>query len=141
MRSWSFGSPCARALIRDHGSPQRPWFAPPSRRTSPIRPPPGSLSFQVGPCQDSSARASPRPVNINQLPEPTHLPLPHPGGHEEVLADLLAVERQGADGVGDQLDTLALEWVSRGAPAEHDWREEQADLVDLRRIEEGAGEV
>ena len=44
-------------------------------------------------------------------------------------------------GVGDRLGALALERVARGAAAEHDRREEQADLVDLAGVEERAGQV
>ena len=41
-------------------------------------------------------------------------PLLHPGRDQQVLADALALERQRPDGVGDQLDALALERVAGG---------------------------
>ena len=53
----------------------------------------------------------------------------------------LALQREGAHGLGDLLDALALERVARGAPAEQQRREEEADLVDLAGVEERAGEV
>src|SRR5207253_2196938 len=60
---------------------------------------------------------------------------------EQVALDLLAVEGQGPQRVGDVLDALALQRVARLTAAEHQRREEQADLVDLAGVEEGAGQV
>jgi len=60
---------------------------------------------------------------------------------EQVLVDALAVECQGAYGVGDLLHALALQGIAGGATAEDQRGEEQADLVDLAGIEEGARQV
>src|SRR5580704_3739102 len=68
-------------------------------------------------------------------------PLAQTRRYEQVLADALAVERERADGVGDALDAFALQGIACGAPAEQQRREEQADLVDLAGVEEGAREV
>ena len=60
---------------------------------------------------------------------------------EHVVGDPLAVERERARRLGDALDALALERVAGVRAAEHDGREEQADLVDLAGVEERAGQV
>ncbi len=60
---------------------------------------------------------------------------------QHVVGDPLDVERQRARRLGDPLDALALERVARVGAADHDRREEQADLVDLARVEERAREL
>src|SRR5919197_829664 len=79
-------------------------------------------------------RSATRPVN-------TALPLPQPGRDQHVAGDLVAVERQCAQRIGDRVDALALERVACAAAAEQQRREEQAYLVDLAAVEECAGEV
>ena len=49
--------------------------------------------------------------------------------------------RQRAHGRGDALGALALERVAGARAAEHDRRDEQADLVHLARVQERAREV
>ena len=56
-------------------------------------------------------------------------------------ADARALQRERAHGGGDALGALALERVARARSAEHDRRDEQADLVDLARVQERAREV
>src|SRR5205085_4864773 len=78
-------------------------------------------------------RSSTRPVNTS--------PLPDARADQEVVGDLLAVERQRPQRLGDLLDALALERVARLTAADQQRREEQADLVDLACVEERAGQV
>src|SRR5215210_3412230 len=76
------------------------------------------------------------PVNIRRLS-----PLAHPGADQHVVGDPAALERERAGGLGDALDALALERVARRGAADHDRRDEQADLVDLAGVQEGARQV
>src|SRR4051794_2511870 len=78
-------------------------------------------------------RSSTSPVNTS--------PLPQAGTDQQVVGDLLAIERERAQRVGDPLDTLAFERVARLAATDHQRREEEPDLVDLARVEEGAREM
>src|SRR5215218_3600060 len=75
------------------------------------------------------------PVNIRRSP------LAHPGGDQHVVGDPAALERECPGGLGDALDALALERVARGGAADHDRRDEQADLVHLAGVQEGARQV
>src|SRR3954463_10040764 len=68
-------------------------------------------------------------------------PLLQPRGDQQVLGHALALERLGAQRIGDVLDALALQRVARVAAAEQQWSEEQPDLVDLPGVEERAGQV
>src|SRR5919198_3609234 len=79
-------------------------------------------------------RSATRPVN-------TALPLPQPGRDQHVAGDLVAVERQGAQRVGDRVDALALERVACAAAAEQQRREEPADPLDPPPLQERAREV
>src|SRR4051794_3269076 len=76
-------------------------------------------------------RSSTSPVNISS-------PLAQAGRDQHVVADAGAVERQGAQRLGDPLDALALQRVAGGAAAEQDRREEEPDLVDLAGVQERA---
>src|SRR4051812_36519410 len=78
-------------------------------------------------------RSSTSPVNTS--------PLPQAGADQEVVGDLLAVEGQRAQRLGDLLDALPLQRVTGLAAADQQRREEQADLVDLAGVEERAGQV
>src|SRR3954452_22625033 len=78
-------------------------------------------------------RSSTSPVNTS--------PLPQAGADQQVVGDLLAVERQRAQRLGDLLDALALQRVARRAPADQQGCEEQPDLVDLSGIQERARQV
>src|SRR4051812_12116935 len=78
-------------------------------------------------------RSSTSPVNTS--------PLPQAGADQQVVGNLLAVQGEGAQRLGDLLDTLALQRIARLAAADEQRREEQADLVDLARVEERAGKV
>src|SRR3954471_22548772 len=69
------------------------------------------------------------------------LPLSQSRADQQILADDLAVECERAHGVGDAIDPAALERVARGAAADDQRREEQADLVDLAGVEEGARQM
>src|SRR3954447_8954157 len=69
------------------------------------------------------------------------LPLSQSRADQQILADDLAVECERAHGVGDAVDAAALERVARGAAADDQRGEEQADLVDLAGVEEGPGQV
>src|SRR3954447_19033282 len=77
-------------------------------------------------------RSSTSPVNTS--------PLPQAGADQQVVGHLLAVERQRAQRLGDLLDALALQRVARLAAADEQRREEQADLVDLARAGDSAGQ-
>src|SRR3954468_12866817 len=79
-------------------------------------------------------RSAIRPVN-------TRSPLLEARGDEDVAGERLARERQRPQRVGDAVDALALERVARGPPAQHERRDEQADLVDRARVHERAREV
>src|SRR3954454_11129450 len=78
-------------------------------------------------------RSSTRPVNTS--------PLLQAGRDQQVVLDLLAVERDRPQRVGDVLDALALERIARLPAAEDHRREEQPHLVDLAGVEERAGQV
>src|SRR4051794_3360235 len=78
-------------------------------------------------------RSSTSPVNTS--------PLPQAGADQQVVGDLLAVEGQRAQRLGDLLDALALQRVARLTAADQQRREEQADLVDLTGVEERARQV
>src|SRR3954452_16006554 len=82
----------------------------------------------------TTPRSATSPVNIRS-------PLPEPGRDQQVFLDLLAVERDRAQRVGDVLDALALERVAVLAAAEDHRREEQPHLVDLARVEERARQM
>jgi hypothetical protein len=69
------------------------------------------------------------------------LPAPHAGAHQHIVVHLLAVECEGAHGLGDGLDALGLDRVARGLAAEEHRRDEEPQLVDLLRVEERAGEL
>src|SRR3954451_6577882 len=78
-------------------------------------------------------RSSTSPVNTS--------PLPQPGADQQVVGDLVAVQGERAQRLGDLLDAFPLQRVARLAPADHQGREEEADLVDLAGVEERAGKV
>src|SRR4051794_26549952 len=80
-------------------------------------------------------RSCTRPVNNGRSP------LPQTGAHEQILADDLTVECERAHGVGDPIHASALQRVARGAAADDQRRQEQADLVDLAGVEEGARQM
>src|SRR5207248_9410054 len=80
-------------------------------------------------------RSATSPVNI------AGSPFLDPRRDEQVLADPLAVERHRPDRVRDRLDPFTLQWIASGPAAEHQRRQEQADLVDLAGVEKGAGQV
>src|SRR4051794_12874341 len=69
------------------------------------------------------------------------LPLSQSGADQQILADHFAIECERAHGVGDAVHAAALERVARRAAADDQRGEEQADLVDLTRVEERAGQV
>src|SRR3954470_73808 len=71
----------------------------------------------------TTPRSDTSPVKIGS-------PFLEPSGDQEVLLDLLALEREGAQRVGDVLDPLPFERVAGLSAAEHQRREEQAHLVD-----------
>ena len=68
-------------------------------------------------------------------------PLPQARGDQHVVGDALAVERQRAHGVGDRSTPSPSSGSRAVRAAQHERREEQADLVDLAGVEEGAGQV
>src|SRR5215208_7448902 len=70
------------------------------------------------------------------LPISGRSPLPQAGADEDVVGRALALEAQGAQGVGDPLDALALQRVARRAAAEDQRRDEEPQLVDLAGVEE-----
>src|SRR6201986_2375251 len=89
----------------------------PERSTSSIRP-----------------RSAISPVNISRLP----LPLPDARRDQQIVADALALQVLGADGVGNLLRALALQRIAGGSPSEDERGQEQPDLVDLPGVEERA---
>src|SRR5215211_2098188 len=78
-------------------------------------------------------RSSTSPVNTS--------PLLDARADQQVVGDLLAVEGERPQRLGDLLDAFALERISRLAPADQQRRQEQPDLVDLAGVEEGAGQM
>src|SRR4051812_10619736 len=78
-------------------------------------------------------RSSTSPVNTS--------PLPQARADQHVVGDLLAVERQRMQRLGDLLDPFALQRIARLSAADQQRRKEQPDLVDLAGIEERAGQV
>src|SRR4051794_23299383 len=86
----------------------------------------------------STASTRPRsctsPVNMDS-------PFSQPRRDEQIVSDLLAVERQRPHGLGDGLRALALERVAGRAAAHNDRGQEEAHLVDLARVIERAGQV
>jgi len=82
-----------------------------------------------------SPRSSMSPVNISASP------ILDPGRDEQILSDPLALERQRSHGIGDLLDALALEGITRGAPAEDQRCQEQPDLVHLTGVQKRPGEM
>jgi hypothetical protein len=60
-------------------------------------------------------RSAMRPVNMRSEPRS---PLAQAGADEQVLADRLALEGQGAERLGDAIDAFALQRIARGAPAQ-----------------------
>src|SRR4051794_12763913 len=76
-----------------------------------------------------------RPVNIRRSP------LAHAGRDEDVVGDVQALQRERAGGLGDPLHPLALQRIAGGRAADHDGRDEQADLVHLAGVEERARQV
>src|SRR4051812_25270306 len=94
----------------------------------------------------TAPRSWTRPVNTTQTlgirrARARRSPVPQAGGDQHVVADALHVERQRPGGVRDALGALPLERVARRGAAEHQRRQEVPQLVDLPRVEEGAGQV
>src|SRR3954470_21043111 len=85
-------------------------------------------------CESTVPRSWTRPVNMA-------LPAPHAGAYEDIVVHLLALECEGAHGLGDGLDALGLDRVARGLAAEEQRRDEEPQLVDLVGVEESAGEL
>src|SRR5437762_8476035 len=91
----------------------------------------------------TTPRSPIRPVNISSggASRGGLSPLAQPGGDQDVVADLLAVECQRTHRLRYVLDATALQGVARGAAAQEQRREEQPDLVDLLGVQKRARQV
>src|SRR5215207_9944653 len=103
-------------------------ISPASRVRTPSVTPPSVASMTT-----TLPRSCTSPVNTSPFPEPR--------GDQHVAGDPFDVERERARRLGDPLDALALERVARVGAADDDRGEEQPQLVELARVEEGAGEL
>src|SRR4029077_4129613 len=84
----------------------------------------------------ASTRPSSLMIPVNIRPSP----FPKPGADEPVLAHLVEGRLQSAHTVGDAGGALALEDGSRLRRADQHGRDEEPQLVDLTRVEQGSGE-